>query len=289
MRERYERFFELAPIGMAVVALDGTWLEVNRALGDITGYDPAALCGMTFLDLTHPDDVELTPLGRGRLLARESASFQIEKRYLRRDGAIVWVQVTTSLVRDADDDPLYYLAQIQDISDRKRVEEQLRELAARDELTELFNRRRFEEELVRANDFAARYRRPSVLLVIDVDGFKAVNDAHGHAAGDDVLRRIARILEQRLRRTDIVARVGGDEFAALLPETDLHRGRHVGAAVVAAVGRAMAEGEPAVTVSAGLTVLEGGGDTVETVLRNADNAMYDAKREGGNRLRIHTG
>ena len=152
-----------------------------------------------------------------RLLAGDIPAYRIEKRYLRADGSVVWVMLSVSLVRDGDGEPLYFVAQIEDITERKHAHEELERLASDDPLTGLLNRRRFDEELQRELKRLQRTPgRKAALLLLDVDRFKLVNDSLGHRAGDDVLCAVAQTLTHRLRGTDVIARLGGDEFAALL-------------------------------------------------------------------------
>jgi PAS domain S-box-containing protein len=120
--ERFEAAFRDAPIGKAIVALDGMWLKVNRALCEITGYSEDDLIGMTFQDLSHPDDSGADLEDVGRLLADEIRSYRVEKRYIRADGEPIWIALSGSLVRDGEGRPLYLIAQIEDIGDRKRAE-----------------------------------------------------------------------------------------------------------------------------------------------------------------------
>jgi PAS domain S-box-containing protein len=135
LREAHERFeaaFRDAPIGKAIVALDGMWLKVNRALCELTGYDEDELVGMTFQDLSHPDDAQADIEQVGRLLSGEIRSYRIEKRYVRSDGSTVWIALSGSLVRDDDNRPLYLIAQVEDIGDRKRAEQDRERLLARE-------------------------------------------------------------------------------------------------------------------------------------------------------------
>ncbi len=133
LREGEARFgaaFQHAAIGMALVAPGGRWLKVNRSLCRLVGYDEAELLALTFQDITHPDDLDADLLQSQRLLVGEIDTYQMEKRYLRKDGQIVWILMSVSLVNDAAGAPLYFVSQIQDISDRKRTEAALQETYA---------------------------------------------------------------------------------------------------------------------------------------------------------------
>ncbi|HEU4326650.1 MAG TPA: PAS domain S-box protein [Roseiflexaceae bacterium] len=132
--ERFRNAFTFASIGMALIGLDGRWLQVNRAVSAITGYSEAELLGMTFQDITHPDDLSSDLAQVESLLRGESTAFQMEKRYIRKDGQTVWILLSASLVRDAQGQPHQFVSQIQDISVRKRVEAALRAALAEKEV-----------------------------------------------------------------------------------------------------------------------------------------------------------
>src|ERR671921_317609 len=137
LRESEERFratFEHAAIGAAQVGIDGRWLRVNRRLGEIVGYEPEELLKTTFQDITHPDDLEGDIEQMGRLLKGELQTYTLEKRYLRRDGLVVWVNLTVSLVRDSSGEPAYFIAVVEDISERKKTEEERDLLLVREQL-----------------------------------------------------------------------------------------------------------------------------------------------------------
>jgi PAS domain S-box-containing protein len=127
LRESEERFrgaFDNAAIGMALVAPDGRWLQVNRSVCEITGYSEEELLARTFQDITHPDDLRADLAFVHQMLAGEIRTYQMEKRYFHRDGHVVWILLTVSLVHDAHGTPLYFISQIQDISQRKQAEEE---------------------------------------------------------------------------------------------------------------------------------------------------------------------
>ncbi|MBA3748812.1 MAG: PAS domain S-box protein, partial [Solirubrobacterales bacterium] len=280
-QERFRRAFEDAPIGMAVAALDGRFLEVNQALCAITGYTSEQLTGTTFSMITHPEDVAADLQVMQRLVAGDINSSADEKRYLRPDGAVVWVARSVTLVRDADGRPLHFLDQIQDVTERRRFEHELRRLADHDPLTGLLNRRRFEQQLNRHVAEVARHGPRGALLVLDLDHFKYVNDALGHHAGDELILSVAALLQDRLRASDTLARLGGDEFAVLLPNADTGEAEHVAAALVRAVreqATVTAGGRRRrVTTSIGIAPFGRADIGGEELLIEADLAMYEAK------------
>jgi diguanylate cyclase (GGDEF)-like protein/PAS domain S-box-containing protein len=285
---RFETAFTSAPIGMALIDLDGRWLQVNDALCRLTGHTRSEFKSTTLRAITHPDDVDRDADVMRDLLDGRVPSCQIEKRYRHAWGHYLWVLLTVSLVRDDRGRPLYVVAQVQDISERKELAARLEYLLDHDFLTGLFNRRRFQLEIDHEAERVARYGGNGAVLMIDLDNFKDVNDAFGHKAGDDLLRGVAGALKHRIRQTDVVARVGGDEFAMLLPEADADRAQVVANTIVKALSRQVAVlGEQSihVTASIGVSLFDGG--SAAEVLEFADVAMYDAKQAGRNRVAMY--
>ena len=291
---RFRRAFDDSGIGMGLVALDGRWLKVNPALCRITGYPEAELLARTVQAITHPDDLEGGLPFERPLLSGETTTYESEKRYLHKDGATVWILLTASVVTGSAGRPMYFVAQIQDISDRKKAHEALLTLATRDELTGLYNRREMDrllaEEIVRGR----RHGRPVSLLLIDLDRFKQVNDTFGHPVGDLVLRAVADTVGESVRSFDRVARYGGEELAVVLPETSgaqamvvAERIRTCVAARVVEVDRGGGDADRTpvtVTVSVGIGCTTAEHElTAEQLLRSADRALYAAKRSGRNR------
>jgi diguanylate cyclase (GGDEF)-like protein/PAS domain S-box-containing protein len=279
-QERFELVFEQAPIGMALLTPDGRWVRVNQALLKITGYSSDELLRKTFHEITHPDDLSLDAEHMRRLLVGEIRDYQIEKRYQHAQGHVISAMLSVSLVRDLQGKPLHFVAQIQDITERKLMEERLRHLAEHDSLTGIRNRRFFEHELGQQVRRCQRYGEQAALLVIDLDDFKQVNDLHGHKTGDDLLKAVAHELEQRLRGTDLVARLGGDEFAVLLPGTSgeaAHRVAKDLARVIGDCAVTVADQRIATTASVGVGVIDRDTQSHENVLIEADRAMYAAK------------
>jgi len=288
VRERFESAFDNAPIGMALIATDDRWLQVNDALCRITGQTEEELKTTTLRAMTHPDDIDLDAESLKQLLAGQTSSYQVEKRFRHAWGHYVWVLVTVSIVRDEGGNPLYVVSQVQDISERKDLARRLEYFVNHDFLTGLFNRRHFEQELARETERVARYGDPGAVMVIDIDNFKDVNDTFGHKAGDDVLKGVGALLRQRLRQTDIVARVGGDEFAVLLPQTAPDHAQVVADEMVKALGRQvamLADRSIRVTASVGVALFDGLTDI--EVLAYADLAMYEAKETGRNRFAMY--
>ncbi len=280
-REHLELVFDNAPIGMGLFDQDGRWVLVNHALCEITGYTSGELIGSRFHDVAHPDDAEKDFAQRQQLLRGELAAYQTEKRYFNAAGESMSALLAISLVRDHDGAPLHFIVQLQDISERKRLEERLRHLADHDPLTGLRNRRLFEADLELQVGRCQRYGESAALLVIDLDGFKQVNDRYGHGVGDDALRAVARTLTRRLRTTDLLARLGGDEFAVLLPHIDRPSAERVAADLTRVIATCTVDAGDAVlhlSGSVGFTLIDREARDDEQILIEADRAMYAAKR-----------
>jgi diguanylate cyclase (GGDEF)-like protein/PAS domain S-box-containing protein len=249
-------------------------VRVNGALCTLLARSEHELIGIRDNLLTHPDDRQSDIDAAWRILRGEFSTWQCEKRFVRPDGSIVWTLANLTFLRDDYGRPLCWVGQFQDVTE-------LRRMALRDPLTDALNRRAFDAELARAAASGA----PAALLVLDLDGFKDVNDAHGHHAGDELLRRTADALRERVRRDDALARLGGDEFAVLLPHCDLERAALIANELAALIAgqRFRFDGiERSVTASVGVAAVESPADALSA----ADRAMYAAKAVGGGRIRV---
>lgn len=272
---------EYAPIPTAVVGMDGRWLQVNRALCELTGYASYQLLGMNFRDITHPDDLDEAEASMQRLRDGSATKVAADKRYVRADGTVVWVHRTAVLLRGDEHTPDLFVIQVQDVSARKRAQEDLSRLATTDSLTGLSNRLLLLDRLQHATANARRAGSALGILFIDLDHFKSVNDLHGHSGGDEVLRQVAHRLRAELRDSDTVARLGGDEFVIVCEGVDdppqfialAERVRDVLNGDYQVDG-----GSVLVSASIGMTI--GSGPDGALLLRQADRSMYRAKNRG---------
>jgi diguanylate cyclase (GGDEF)-like protein/PAS domain S-box-containing protein len=290
--------FENADIGIAMTSLDMRYLRVNDKYCGIVGYGREELLRMRASEVNLEANVETMRGDRERMLKGELPGMTIEKQLVRADASLVWVSLATSLVRAADGSPRYFIAVIQDISDSKRAaealkqsEEQFRVLAHYDILTALPNRALFYDRLTQALAQARRNRWWLAVMFIDVDRFKHVNDTFGHAAGDQLLKQVSARLSECVRGDDTVGRLSGDEFAIVLSRLSAPvDAATVAKKIVDELNRPFQlEGaELFVTVSIGVTVFPT--DTVDqdTLIRNADVAMYRAKDRGRNNYQFYT-
>jgi diguanylate cyclase (GGDEF)-like protein/PAS domain S-box-containing protein len=255
-------------------------LSISPACWRILGYTPAELVGRTLGDTVHPDDREACAHQWASLIA-DGGFARFEYRYLHKDGAAVWLEWDARC--DQENGVIRSVAR--DITERKRFEAELSHLATHDGLTGLLNRRGFEEALTSAIRQSA-----GALLYLDLDEFKYINDSQGHRAGDGLLRNLAAALSAHGRQGDVLSRVGGDEFAMLLPKADLGEARAVAESILEVLRQQPldAGGQPvSITASIGVALFPAHGETLEALLVHADQAMYQAKAHGRNVVAIY--
>ena len=265
------------------------FLYISPSCQRITGYSEAEFSNDPglFLRIIHPEERHLLERHMKEEFAQEEAL--LDFRIVRRDGTICWISHGCRPVYAKDGRFLGRRACNRDITDRKLLEQELQHQAQSDYLTGLANRRHFiergEEEVARTS----RYGRPMSLLMLDIDRFKEINDTHGHHVGDTTLQIFADHCRETLRKIDIIGRVGGEEFAIILPETEGKHASEIAERLRQSIAsRTMITEKDAsvkITVSIGLTMLEGGRDaTLDTLLKEADEALYQAKCSGRNRV-----
>lgn len=267
-----------------------TMLFVSQGCERLTGYLPEELVNnrsVPFADLIASDDINETLIADVQDALEKGEPFSLEYPLIRKDGGEIWVWERGRGVED-DDGELVLEGIVLDISDRKALEDELEELAIRDPLTGLFNRREttrlLDEEVKRAK----RYARSMAVLWIDFDHFKEINDTHGHAAGDRVLISTSQLLSESVRSVDIVGRFGGEEFVIILPEMDVPEAQETAERLRQKVGgtRILLDNGDSVglTISVGVAVYPEHGINPERLCAAADKAMYTAKTEGRNRV-----
>jgi diguanylate cyclase (GGDEF)-like protein/PAS domain S-box-containing protein len=285
--EKFHSVFEQAAVGIARVAPNGIFLEVNQKLCDTLGYSREELLQKTFQQITHPDDLEADLELVQQMLQNKRKTYSMEKRYFHKNGQTIWISLTVSLIRSAEGEAKYFVAIIEDINFRKEMERELNDRATHDSLTGLLNRTELNNALEKEMARATRYGRPYSLMMIDIDHFKLVNDNYGHQAGDKVLMELAQILGLATRTADVVGRFGGEEFLVMLPELDHEQALLLAERIRRAVEAHVIRNQDRtinVTVSIGVASYPEHGDDVEKLVRASDNAMYKAKSDGRNRI-----
>lgn len=267
-------------------ALDGTLTYVSPAIRQLGGYDPAALVGKPVSGMIAPEDWPVIEAAHAAMMADPTTPCSFEYRAVMADGERRWFESSARAVIDGDGRPFATLSVIRDISARKDVEHRLTAAALTDALTGLPNRRAFwsaAETLM--TDKRESHR--GCVAVIDLDYFKRVNDVHGHDGGDAVLRQFAVEGHQVLREPDMLARLGGEEFALLLPGTRIEDALQICErlrSAIAAMGVPSRTGMIRVTMSGGVAEL--GEDGVDAALKRTDLALYQAKAGGRDQLAL---
>jgi diguanylate cyclase (GGDEF)-like protein/PAS domain S-box-containing protein len=272
--------------GYVVTGLDGRLAHVNNVLCELLGFTAGELIGTAApWPFWPPEGVELgfrlleEVLGRARETGRPQ-SFELP--LMRKDGTRFIAEVTAAAALNSDGSEMAWVSTIHDISRRRDYEAELERLANHDPLTGLANRRLFERRLAEEMTDAVRYDRSLAVAILDLDHFKHVNDHFGHPTGDRALRETAHRLSQALRSGDLLARVGGEEFAWILPEAQIQ-----GAWAAVERARESISDVPydeigTLTISIGVGLRGEVRDAAE-LYKNADQCLYQAKRDGRNR------
>jgi diguanylate cyclase (GGDEF)-like protein/PAS domain S-box-containing protein len=276
---QFQELFESAPMAIAVLDSDDRVERINSEFTRIFGYTADEVIGERINDLIVPDDLrqeglEMTAkVASGETLNRES-----QRR--RKDGTTLWVSIVARPFQ-VGNGPIHVYGMYHDISDRKRAEEELRALSLVDALTGLPNRRAFITLSDQALKWATRAKKEVMVIFIDVDNLKQINDRHGHLAGDRALTDTARVLKETFREADIVARLGGDEFIALLTSDSAEAGELVVRRLKARVdAHNLTEERPfALSLSIGFTHSPAPEANLLDLMASADAALYDRKRE----------
>jgi diguanylate cyclase (GGDEF)-like protein/PAS domain S-box-containing protein len=286
---RFEATFAGAITGMLLMDLDGRIFDSNPAIRALLSVSGDELAGRRLSEFVHPEDRRHARSEYLRMTGGGQSSLRLEHRFIGTDGEIVWVDAAASLVKDAQGENGFAVVMVQDVTLRKRAEAALlaqstlnEHQALHDALTGLANRTLFRSRVDHMVQACRRGNTRAAVLVVDLDGFKAINDSLGHAAGDDLLVEFARRLHAAVRASDTVARLGGDEFGVLLPDAN------VAEDVCRSVDRMQAVIEQPIELhglslsleaSIGISLFPDDGGDVESLLRCADGAMYHAKHE----------
>jgi diguanylate cyclase (GGDEF)-like protein/PAS domain S-box-containing protein len=288
-----ETFLENTPDHLYIKDLDGRFTQVSASLARWMGLDdPQRAVGLTDFDIFAPSHAEPARAAELEIMRTGRPVIGLEEREEWPDGRVTWVSTTKVPLRSRDQRMIGIFGLSRDITERKLADErareqavqleqlaaQLEQLSLEDELTDLYNRRGLDLLGGNAVARAAREASPLCVLFMDLDGLKSINDGFGHAAGDAALITAATILRDTVRQTDIVGRIGGDEFAAVLVGVSALEAEELCERVRQAA-HANAPGEYPLTVSIGVAALEQGElDTLDDLIAGADRAMYDNRR-----------
>ena len=289
--QRFRGAFENSPVGIVLIDLEGRIFQANNFATDILGYEEAPLQGVHISRLIPPEERTQFKETLGRLLSGHDSTVRTECRMVREDQLEIWTNFHIVLQRDSSKAPHYLIGQIADISEMISSQNRMERMAFYDTLTNLPNRRLFYDRLGQAIEHAQRAGHLSALLYLDLDQFKRVNDTLGHEVGDSLLQEVSIRLTGCVRKEDTVARLGGDEFtvllfnirspsdASLLAEKILKRLRQP---------LTISGHQLVVTTSIGITMVPQDGTDPNSLMRNADLAMYRAKDHGRNTLQFYS-
>jgi diguanylate cyclase (GGDEF)-like protein/PAS domain S-box-containing protein len=287
---RFEATFANALTGMVLLDPEGQVLDANPAIERLLGYTHEEIAGKRLSKFVHQADRRRTRSAYLRMIGSSGRSMRMQHRFVGREGQVIWVDSSTSLVKDTEGAPSFAIVMIQDITQHKEAEAALLSQSAlnehqaqHDALTGLANRTLFHSRIGHVVNPRRRSDTRAAVVVVDLDGFKEINDSLGHAAGDELLVELSRRLDAGLRTSDTVARLGGDEFGVLLPEIRdrddvLHAVERLKSAIetpFALQGLSLS-----LEASIGIALYPEDGEDVEALLRRADAAMYHAKDEG---------
>ena len=279
-----------APIGMAVSAVDGTFVEVNQAFASCLGWEPEQLVGRTFGSITHDDDLDSSRILLAQAILEGSTAFRMEQRCCRPDGSVVWADLSVTIVRNEAGEPQHLISQVVDVTDRIRAERLLAHRASHDRLTGLLNRARFADVVATAMAAARRRGTTLAVLFLDLDRFKVVNESIGHEGGDAVLCEVAQRLRVATGNDEPVARFGGDAFAILCEDVEgPENASRIASRLLTALQQPVMVADREVRTVASVGVALGGASrpvSAAALLREADAACSLAKARGGGTIAL---
>lgn len=290
LRESEDRFRTIAQTAVdAIILADvhGNIIFWNESARLIFGYTQDEISGKSLTILmpeqyrdAHRKGLELIKAtGKSKYIGKTT-----EMHALRKNGDIFHVELSVSMWKAGEE--YYYSGIVRDITKRKNLESELKKLAVTDTLTQVFNRTKYYEIMKRETERTKRYDHPLSIIMFDIDHFKKVNDIYGHAVGDYVLRTLTQIVKKNLRETDYLVRWGGEEFIIIAPDTDLKKAEILAERNRKASEKYKYDRAGTITVSFGVTQFIKD-DNEETVIKRADDALYEAKRKGRNRVEVN--
>jgi diguanylate cyclase (GGDEF)-like protein/PAS domain S-box-containing protein len=301
--ERFRRIFDEGPLGMMLANSDYSIIAANKAFSELLGYTKQELTGRNIADITYEEDREKSREFARRIFFDDIPVIHLEKRYVRKDGQVVWANITTSAVRDKEGDILYALVIAENVTDKKKAEEEIRLLHYYDSLTGLPNRTFLRELTKKSVEHARRYKETFAVIFIGLDNFYRINNTLGYKIGDLLLKTVTDRLLNALRKSDYVARsdnketenlvsrVGGDRFIVLAH--DLREAQD--AAMVArrllreiSIPYDLNGHDVFMTASIGIALYPNDGTDVDNLLENAEKAMRHSKKEGQNNYQFYS-
>ncbi len=289
--EKYRNILETIQEGYFEVDLNGNFTFCNDSMSRLTGHSKDELLGMNHKQFTNEETSKEVFQAFSEVYNTEEPSKGFDWQIIKKNGIEGYIEASVTLQKDSSGKPTGFKGMIRDITERKRIEQQINYMATHDTLTGLPNRLMFSQLLNHAIRSAQRHGKQLAVLFIDLDRFKAINDSLGHEAGDRLLKEMARRFKRSLRAVDVVGRLGGDEFIILTEEVDeLSQIANVAQKILSTTIQPMSlQGEECrVTASIGISIYPGDGTDEQTLIKNADIAMYFAKEEGKNNYQFYS-
>jgi diguanylate cyclase (GGDEF)-like protein/PAS domain S-box-containing protein len=288
---RFRAMFKFAPIGMAIIGIDGRWLKVNSELCEMLGFTEDELLSRTMLDLTHPEDMHGSLNLLHQSVSGELDQYRMQARYFHKNGNTVWISSSICKILDAAGNPLHLIAQMENITDAKSNQELVQHLEYHDVLTNLPNRRLLIDRINQNLMQAKRHKRLMAVILLDIDDFRQINETYGHKVGDEMLKIVAERLSKCVRSVDTISRQGGDEFVVVLAEISKAQDAQIVAnAILKDISEPISVGhlELHTTTSLGIAIYSpGSSDDVERLLEKARKALFEVKEEGRNGYRFY--
>jgi len=289
--EKYRTILESIHESYFEVDLAGNFTFVNGSMCRLTGCSKEELLGMNHKQFTNEETAKEVYQAFNKVYTTGEPSKAFDWQVIRKDGVKLFIEASVTLQKDSSGKPTGFKGMIRDITERKQMEQQLSHMATHDTLTGLPNRLMFRQMLNQAIRSAQRHKWQLAVFFIDLDRFKAINDSLGHEAGDRLLQEIARRFKQSLRAVDVVGRLGGDEFVIFIEEVKkLSQVEVVAHKILSTAIKPMVlQGEECrVTASVGISIYPKDGEDEQSLMKNADMAMYVAKEEGKNNYQFYS-
>lgn len=289
--QRFHNAFSYAATGMALLDIEGNFIQANNALCSMLGYSEKELLTLSLSKINYPSDLDEESAHMKKLYLNKINSFKLEKRYLHKLGHIVWGAISVSLVRDNKKQPGYYIFQVEDITARKKAETQVEHLTLYDALTGLPKRLLLENFIVKALITAREHSKQFAVLFLGIDYFKRINDALGHEAGDLLLQEVGSRVSSCITQDDFAARIGGDTFVLIL--MNISKVSSVFDAIKKIqscflVPFVINNQDFHITMSIGVSLYPINGEDSKSLIKNADIALNRAKSSGRNNFQFCT-
>ena len=273
--QRLQAVFNQASVGICYGPPSNEFKEVNQKFVEIIGYTASELRNLSLSDITHPDDLDNNHEIKEQLLRKEIEEITLESRFIKKDQSVIVANVTLSLIH-ADNYSLPHVMMIvEDVTERKQIEKEMRYLNYHDQLTGLYNRRFYEEELRRLD---TKRNYPISLVIADANGLKLINDAFGHQQGDNMLIKIAEVFKQECRHDEVIARIGGDELVILLPKTTKDEAQIIVDRINLRLEEHKINNAP-ISISTGIATKTSDNQKIMDVFKQAEEIMYHKKLE----------